>query len=64
MMRSYIGRTVDAFRFEEGHFLLIDSGEHNFVVPLDDASRQGPEAAHIVGVNNDGQIDPRQLWIW
>ncbi len=64
VMLSYIGNTVDGFRFEADKCLSIDSGEHSFVIPLDDSSRTGPEAAHIVGVDENGRTDTKWMWIW
>lgn len=64
VMRHYIGKVVDGFRFVNGEYLAIDSGEHSFIVPLGDESRVGPEAVHIVGVDERGCTDPSCMWIW
>ncbi len=64
-MLGYIGTVVvDGFRFVENEFLSVDSGEHSFVVPLDDSSRRGPEAVSIVGVDADGRTGAMSMWVW
>lgn len=64
LMRYYIGKTVDGYQMVPGQYLAIDSGEHRFAIPLDDGVRTGPEAAHLLGVDEYGQVDPGKLWIW
>lgn len=64
VMRCYIGKVVDGLRFVEDEYLAIDLGEHTFIVPLDDDSRVGPEAVHIVGVDERGGTDASRMWIW
>ncbi|MGA5824231.1 hypothetical protein ACPC54_41100 [Kitasatospora sp. NPDC094028] len=57
LLRYYIGKTVDTCELAPGRFLVLDLGEHRFTVPLDEASRPGPEAAHLT----DGGTG---IWIW
>ncbi|WP_116200183.1 hypothetical protein [Amycolatopsis circi] len=64
VMRSYIGTVIEHCEVIPHHYLAVDSGEHRFAVPLDDESRTGPEAAHLIGVDENGQTDPRRMWIW
>lgn len=64
LMRSYIGKTVDGCELYPNRILALDFGEHRFVIPLDQASRVGPEAAHLIGVDGRGQTDLREWWIW
>jgi hypothetical protein len=63
-MRRYIGQTVDGFEFVDGKYAQLAFGEHSFTVPLDDETRHGPAALHIVGVDHDGKTDSRPTWIW
>jgi hypothetical protein len=60
-MRSYIGKVVDDFVIVPHEYAQLAFGEHSFLIPLDDASRRGPEALHIVGDDRDGT---RHLWIY
>lgn len=64
LMRCYIGKTIDGYELDPDRILAVDSGEHRFAIPLDEASRTGPEAAHLVGVDERGQPDARTMWIW
>ncbi len=61
---GYIGRVVDGFDLFPDAYAQLSFGEHSFNVPLDDAQRVGPEALHIVGVDEDGSTDATQMWIW
>ena len=63
-MRRYIGQTIDGFVVVEGKYAQLSFWEHSFTVPLDDQSRRGPEALHVVGVEHDGKTDARHMWIW
>jgi hypothetical protein len=60
----YIGLTVDDFVLLPGRYARLAFGEHSFTVPLDDDARTGPEALHIIGVDDRGETDTRHLWIW
>lgn len=64
VMRYYIGVTIDGYELVPGRYLAVDSGEHRFAIPLDDDSRPGPEAAHLIGVDDSGQTDVDRFWIW
>lgn len=64
LMRCYIGKTVDGYELDPDRILAVDFGEHRFAIPLDQASRVGPEAAHLIGVDETGQTDARAMWIW
>ncbi|GAB4052360.1 hypothetical protein [Catellatospora paridis] len=64
LMRSYIGTTVDGFELIPDRFLALDFGEHRFVIPLDEASRSGPEAAHLQIPDPGGSSGRHHLWIW
>ena len=64
LMRSYIGKTVDGCELDPDRILAVDFGEHRFAIPLDQASRVGPEAAHLIGGDSRGQTDPRSMRIW
>ena len=64
-MRSYIGQVVDGFVLVPDEYAQLSFGEHSFTIPLDGDSRSGPEALHIVGVDEDGRTDTRGgLWIY
>jgi hypothetical protein len=63
-MRYYIGKTIDDYELIPHRYLAIDSGEHRFAIPLDNASHTGPEAAHLIGIDTNGQTDPQKLWVW
>ena len=64
IMHRYIGLTVDECLLVPDQLLTVDSGKHRFAIPLDDASRPGPEAAHLIGADAAGHADPRMKWIW
>lgn len=64
LMHGYIGKTVDGFELDPDRILALGFGEHRFAIPLDEASRVGPEAAHLIGAKDNGQIDLSQWWIW
>ncbi|WP_134669503.1 MULTISPECIES: hypothetical protein [unclassified Amycolatopsis] len=64
VMLSYIGTVIDHCELVPDRYLAVDSGEHRFAIPLDEDSRTGPEAAHLVGIDESGWTDSRQLWIW
>jgi hypothetical protein len=51
--------TADDFRIE----LQTDSG-HRLTVPLDDSSRVGVEAAHLIPADETGRSDGSNMWIW
>jgi hypothetical protein len=63
-MLIFIGRVVDGFTFVADQHAQLSFGEDAFTIPLGDEDRRGPEALHIVGVDEDGRTDPRQLWVW
>ncbi|MFF3885686.1 hypothetical protein [Streptomyces sp. NPDC001914] len=60
LLHRYIGRTVDSYELDPGRLLALGFGEDRFVIPLDDDSRVGPEAAHFLGP--DGVAGG--MWIW
>lgn len=64
VMLSYIGTVIDHCELVPDRYLAVDSGEHRFAIPLDEDSRTGPEAAHLVAIDESGWTDQRQLWIW
>lgn len=65
LMRCYIGKTVDGYELDPVRILALDFGEHRFVIPLDSDSSGGPEAAHMVGVDESGRASIRGgMWIW
>lgn len=64
VMLSYIGTVIDHCELVPDRYLAVDSGEHRFAIPLDEDSRTGPEAVHLVGIDESGWTDTRQLWIW
>ncbi|KOU33547.1 hypothetical protein [Streptomyces sp. WM6378] len=64
LMRYYIGKTVDDYELVPDRLLALDLGEHRFAIPLDHVSRMGPEAAHLIGVDERGQSDTQATWIW
>ncbi|WP_326836416.1 hypothetical protein VSH64_16135 [Amycolatopsis rhabdoformis] len=64
LMRFYLGTLIDSCELIPDRFLAVDSGEHRFAIPLDDASRPGPEAAHLIGVDEHDRTDTRKMWIW
>ncbi|MFD1272490.1 hypothetical protein [Streptomyces kaempferi] len=65
LMRCYIDKTVDGYELVPDRILALHFGEHRFVIPLDPESSGGPEAAHMVGVDESGQVSVRGgMWIW
>lgn len=64
LMRHYIGKVIDACELVPDRYLAVDSGEHRFAIPLDDGSRTGPDAAQLIGVDENGQADTRTMWSW
>ncbi|MFD5722641.1 hypothetical protein [Streptomyces sp. NPDC127036] len=58
LMRCYIGKTVDGYEEDPERLLALHFGEHRFIIPLDDGSSLGPEAAHLVGVDESGRTSP------
>ncbi|WP_326791143.1 hypothetical protein [Streptomyces sp. NBC_00151] len=65
LMRRYIGETVDGYKLDPDRILALDFGEHRFVIPLDSDSSGGPEAAHMVGVDENGNTSILGgMWIW
>lgn len=64
VMLRFIGRVVDDFALVAGKFAQLSFGEDAFTIPLIDESRKGPEALHIVGVDDYGHPDPGQRWIY
>ncbi|MBD0740867.1 hypothetical protein BG418_05160 [Streptomyces sp. CBMA152] len=64
IMRYYVGKTVDGYELDPDWMLAVDFGEHRFAIPLDRASRVGPEAAHLIGVDERGQTDATAMWVW
>jgi hypothetical protein len=64
VMRHYIGKTVDGFELVLDRFLALDFGEHRFAIPLDQDSRTGPEAVHLLIPDASGAANSRRMWIW
>ena len=64
LMCRFIGEVVDGFVIVPGRHAQLSFGEHTFTIPLGEQSPTGPEALHIVGVDEDGRPDARQLWIY
>ncbi|MFD6294332.1 hypothetical protein ACFWFU_05945 [Streptomyces sp. NPDC060235] len=60
LLHRYIGKTVDGYELIPGRHLALHFGEDRFIIPLDDETRVGPEAAHYLGP--DGV--PGGMWIW
>jgi hypothetical protein len=63
-MRSYIGEVVDDFLIVPDQYARIAFGEHSFTIPLDDQAHTGPEALHIVGIDEEAQTSTRHMWIY
>jgi hypothetical protein len=63
-MLNFIGRVVDGFTLIPDEYAQLSFGEDAFTIPLTDAERRGPEALHIVGVDEDGRTDAHEMWIW
>jgi hypothetical protein len=49
LMRRFIEEVVDGFVIVADRFAQLAFGEHTFTIRLDEESRTGPEALHIVG---------------
>ncbi|MET9295800.1 hypothetical protein [Streptomyces sp. NPDC003077] len=65
LMRRYIGETVVGCELDPDRILAVDFvEEHRFAIPLDHASRVGPEAAHLIGVDERGRTDATAMWVW
>lgn len=64
VMRLYIGKTVTDVQLQEGEWLALEFDAERILIPLDEESRVGPEAAHVVGIDESGRTDASQLWIW
>ena len=64
IMQLYIGKTITGVDLREDEHLTLQFGEERIVVPLDDESRPGPEAAHVVGADDEGRPDTKQMWIF
>jgi hypothetical protein len=64
VMLGFIGRVVDDFTFVPGEYAQLAFGEDAFTIPLTDDARRGPEALHVVGVDEDGRTDASHLWVW
>jgi hypothetical protein len=62
---SLIGSTVDAASIRVGDRIEIhnDAGQ-TLIVPLDDTSRRGPEAAHLVPADDTWRADVPDMVIW
>ncbi|YCK35659.1 hypothetical protein ACNF49_16690 [Actinomadura sp. ATCC 39365] len=64
VMRHYIGHVIDGYEMVPARLLAVDFGEHRFAIPLDEDSRAGHEAAHLV-IREDAAHDGRHgTWIW
>lgn len=64
-MRLYIGLEVTGVELREEEWIALDTtGGHRFIVPLDDESRVGAEAAHLVPCDERGKLDVGRMWIW
>ena len=49
----------------EGDRIEIRTAENQtLIVPLDEASRRGPEAAHLVPLDERGRADVPDMTIW
>lgn len=68
VMRRYIGSTVFSVDERPERRLAFESSTATasgvFFIPLDEESRVGPEAAHLVGADAQGRPDLGQMWIW
>jgi hypothetical protein len=62
-MLNYINQTVVDFQLDEHSSAeLTFSHEHTFVIPLDENTRGGPEALHVIGPSvAEGT---REMWVW
>jgi hypothetical protein len=63
-LRLYIGLVVTNVVIREDEWFALDFGPESILVPLDDHSRVGPEALHVVGTNEAGNPTTEKMWIW
>jgi hypothetical protein len=62
---SLIGSRVDAASILVGDRIeLRTDANQTLTVPLDEASRRGPEAAHLVPADETGRSDVADMRIW
>jgi hypothetical protein len=62
---TLIGSTVEVASVHEGDRIEIRTAEsQTLIVPLDEASRRGPEAAHFVPLDETGRSDVPDMHIW
>jgi hypothetical protein len=62
---TLIGSTVDVASVHQGDRIEIRTAENQtLIVPLDEASRRGPEAAHLVLLDETGRADVPDMTIW
>jgi hypothetical protein len=61
---ALIGRTVQVVSIKTDEHILLDFGEATLIIPLDEDSLSGPEAAHSVPVSRDGSFRPEGMMIW
>jgi hypothetical protein len=62
---TLIGSTVDVASVHAGDRIEIRTAENQtLIVPLDEASRRGPEAAHLVPLDETGRADVPDMTIW
>jgi hypothetical protein len=64
VLRYYIGKTVDRVELIPDRLLALDFGEHRFAIPLDQDSRVGPEAAHLLVPDAPDAAARHQMWVW
>lgn len=62
-MRLYIGQTVTDVEFVPGDRVVLAFGPHKWLIPLDEDSRVGPEAIHLVPSRPDGSPDLARMRI-
>ncbi len=63
-LRYLIGKRVDHVEVVPGRFLAIDSGENRLAFPIDEPSRNGPEAVRVYAPGAGGLDEPAKHWIW
>ena len=62
---SLLGSTVEAASIHVGDRIEIRTdANRTLIVPLDEASRRGPEAAHLVPIDETGRADVPDMTIW
>jgi hypothetical protein len=62
---TLIGSTVEVASVHERDRIEIRTAENQtLIVPLDEASRRGPEAAHLVPLDETGRADVPDMTIW